>query len=111
MNRKQRRATGVKGQRPDHGTFTIPPPPDEAPILASLREHAPTNTKFPGHWWARIDGDPRTLGGRVVEGFRKYHLDMPGRLLEITEEWDGKVTAKLTVRLDADGRPIARSTP
>lgn len=88
----------------DHGTFLLNSP-DETIMLVQLVERAQANQIQPGHSWAKLEGS-RVVSGRTEAGMKLLHVDLQANTLTITETWDGKETARLTVALaSTEGAP------
>lgn len=86
----------------DRGTFTMETPDEEA-ILQQLIERAAANTVKPGHAWSRILAKVDEKGKPLRQGILLFHLDAHKRVLEVTETWDGKETARRSRPLDQGG--------
>lgn len=94
---------------PDHGVFALETP-QQSVVLVQLAEDAQRNRDTPGHAWGRFQGK-RTVGGRTEMGVKVLHVDLTRKRLTITEEWDGKETARQTIDLDIDVDVPSGPTP
>jgi len=82
----------------DHGTFTIQIPIErELALLRDAWRLALANQRQPGHHWHRLVA----RGPDAVPVVSKlYHVDRNAGLVEITENRDGRETARRTFRLE-----------